>query len=78
MSQISSCLNTAHLFLLSREEAIAIVEYQKQIIEENWTLVCDETSLSETNCALFWKRRFSVLLLLKVWNKPFLINNCTI
>ncbi len=58
MSQISSCLETAHNFLLSREEAIAIIQHQKQVIEENWDSVCDEAGLNETDRNLFWGRQF--------------------
>ena len=58
MSQISSCLDTAHNFLLSPEEALAIIEHQKQVIEENWDSVCDEAGLNETDRKLFWGRQF--------------------
>ena len=58
MSQISSCLETAHNFLLSREEALVIIEHQKQVIEENWDSVCDEAGLNETDRKLFWGRQF--------------------
>ena len=58
MSQISSCLDTAHNFLLSHEEALAIIQHQKQVIEENWDSVCDEAGLNKTDRKLFWGRQF--------------------
>ncbi|MDT8318106.1 MAG: HipA domain-containing protein [bacterium] len=58
MSRITSCLKTAHNFLLSPEEALAITWRQKQVIEENWDLVCDEAGLNETDRKLFWGRQF--------------------
>jgi serine/threonine-protein kinase HipA len=58
MSQLSSCLTAAHNFLLSSEEAQAIIEHQITVIEGNWTNVCDEANLSQTDRTLFWKRQF--------------------
>jgi len=52
MSQLTACLDAAPHFLLSREEAGSIIEYQIEVIEANWTLVCDEENLSETDRAL--------------------------
>ena len=58
MSKISSCIDASHHFLLSREEALTIVTHQKQVIEENWALVCDEAELSQIDRNLFWNRQF--------------------
>lgn len=58
MSQLTSCLNAAHNFLLSNEEATAIIEHQIAVIEANWDKVCFEANLSETDRALFWNRQF--------------------
>jgi len=58
MSKVSSCLDAAHNFLLSCDEAFAIVEHQKQVIEKNWGPVCDEAGLSEIDRKLFWGRQF--------------------
>ena len=58
MSKISSCIDAAHIFLLSREEAHTIVEHQKKVIMEKWELVCDEANLSKTDRNLFWGRQF--------------------
>ena len=58
MSQISSCLDAAHHFLLSHEEAFFIAQHQKKAIEENWDAVCDEAGLNETDRNLFWGRQF--------------------
>jgi serine/threonine-protein kinase HipA len=58
MSRISACLDTAHHFLLSRQEAIVIVEEQLSCIIEDWEAVCGEADLSETDRSLLWRRQF--------------------
>ena len=58
MSRISSCLNAAGQFLLSREEAIAIVGHQLTCITGQWDAVCTEAGLTETDRAFLWGRQF--------------------
>ena len=58
MSKLSNCIDTAHNFLLSKNEALAIFETQKDIIEKNWMTVCDEAALNETDRKLLWGRQF--------------------
>jgi len=58
MSQLATCLQTAHNFLLSQEEAKAIFEYQIEIIKDNFDAVCAEAELSEIDKRLFWHRQF--------------------
>lgn len=58
MSRISSCLDAAANFLLSRKEAIEIAEGQLGCIIEHWDAVCDEASLTETDRAFLWHRQF--------------------
>ncbi len=58
MSRISSCLDAAHNFLLSQEEAIAIIENQVNSIGRNWGSVCDLAELNETDRKLLWGRQF--------------------
>ncbi len=58
MSRVSACLDAAPHFLLSREEAIAIVEGQISCIIENWAAVCNEAEISETDRSLLWGRQF--------------------
>jgi len=48
LSHLKICLETAHNFLLSEDEARNIFEKQKGIIKANWDSVCDEASLGET------------------------------
>jgi serine/threonine-protein kinase HipA len=57
-SQISACLQAAHLFLLSKNEAIALVEAQIQTIGEQWQAVCEAAELNETDKNLLWGRQF--------------------
>lgn len=58
MSQISTCLDAAPSFQLTRDEAMEIALGQKAAIEDNWDAVCDEAQLSEIDRALFWSRQF--------------------
>ena len=58
LSQIKNCLNAAHHFLLSRNEAMFIYRYQVGIIKENWDAVCDEAKLNEVDRQLLWGRQF--------------------
>ncbi len=58
MSQIASCIEAAPQFLLTKDEAIDIAEHQKNIIEDNWQLVCNEAELSEVDKILLWGRQF--------------------
>lgn len=57
-SKIETCLETAHNFLLSRDEAFTIVEKQEETIEQNWDAVCDEAELTVIDKKLLWKRQF--------------------
>ena len=58
MSRISACLEAAHHFLLSEKEAVAIVEHQISAIGENWSSVCGEAELADTDRTLLWSRQF--------------------
>jgi len=58
MSRISSCLNAAGCFLLSRPEAIAIAERQLACIIDRWGAVCAEANLADTDRAFLWGRQF--------------------
>lgn len=58
MSQLNTCLEAAHNFLLSQEEARDIIDQQITAIKENWIAVCNEANLTETDRALFWERQF--------------------
>ena len=58
MSKISTCLDSAHNFLLSRDEALDIALQQREVIQENWDAVCAEAGLDETSRTLFLGRQF--------------------
>lgn len=57
-SRISSCLEAAHHFQLSRQDGLAVVEKQMVGIGENWESVCDIAELGATDRNLFWGRQF--------------------
>lgn len=58
MSRLSSCLNAAHVFLLSEEEARTIVAHQLNRMGGHWRDVCDEAGLNEADRRLLWGRQF--------------------
>ncbi len=58
LSQLKTCLQAAHHFLLTPKEALHIFEEQVEIIENNWELICDEAQLSESEKKFFWRRQF--------------------
>ena len=57
-SKIETCIETAHNFLLSQDEALTIFEKQKEVIEKNWDRVCDKAKLSKVDRNLLFKRQF--------------------
>jgi serine/threonine-protein kinase HipA len=58
LSQLKSCLDATHHFLLSENEAKIIINKQVEAIENNWIKVCDETGLNEVDRQVFWRRQF--------------------
>lgn len=58
LSQLKTCLETAHNFLLSKKEALQIIGHIKSVIEKHWDEVCDEAQLSEVDKKLFRGRQF--------------------
>ncbi len=57
-SQLSSCLATAHKFLVSRDHALAIVERQIATIAGHWDALCEEALLNDADQRLLWRRQF--------------------
>ena len=57
-SQLKVCLETAHNFRLSKDEAVNIFEKQKRAIEDNWEAVCNEAELTDVDKNLLWNRQF--------------------
>ena len=58
MSRLSTCLKTAHHFLLSGKQAIEIIEAQMRTIAAHWSAVCAEADLSEVDRNLLWGHQF--------------------
>lgn len=58
LSQLKTCLEAAHHFLLTRDEARSICEHIQQVIEAHWEPVCDEAQLSDAGRNLLWQRQF--------------------
>jgi len=58
LSRVSSCLEAAAHFHLSREDALEMVHQQLACIIENWDSVCDEAGLSAVDRSYLWGRQF--------------------
>ena len=58
LSQLKTCLETAHNFLLSEKEARETFGNLTAAIEQHWEAVCEEAELDEVDKNLFWKRQF--------------------
>lgn len=58
LSRISNCLDAAHHFLLSEDDARAIYERQRETIESQWDAVCEEAQLNEVDRKLLLGRQF--------------------
>ena len=57
-SHLATCIAAAPSFLLAREEAIAIINQQVNVIEHEWQGICDAARLSQVDRALLWRRQF--------------------
>ena len=58
LSQLKLCLDVAHQFLLTEEEAKEIFQRIEITIRENWDTVCEEVELSKVDKNLLWQRQF--------------------
>jgi serine/threonine-protein kinase HipA len=58
LSRLKSCLDAAHHFLISQDEAHDIFEFQEAVIQKHWDEVCDKAQLSEIDKKLLWRRQF--------------------
>ncbi|MBW2632603.1 MAG: type II toxin-antitoxin system HipA family toxin, partial [Deltaproteobacteria bacterium] len=58
LSQLKTCLETAHNFLLSEEESREIFGNLTATIEQHWETVCEEAELNEVDKKLLWRRQF--------------------
>ena len=57
LSQLKVCLEAAHHFLLSKEDALSISEHIERVIRKYWNTVCEEARLSEIDKKRLWKRQ---------------------
>ncbi len=58
LSQLEVCLEAAHHFLLSENDARATFASLTETIVQQWDTVCDEAELSEVDRRLLWRRQF--------------------
>jgi len=57
-SQLAVCVKAAATFHLSKDDALAIIQHQQEIIEHNWDPVCDEAQCTTVDKNIFWSRQF--------------------
>jgi serine/threonine-protein kinase HipA len=57
-SRLALCVDAAHRFLLSADDAKAIIQDQVDCIRGNWIEVCDEAKMTEVDREFLWKRQF--------------------
>jgi serine/threonine-protein kinase HipA len=57
-SQLKTCQEAAHLFLLSSAESTGIVDRVITAIRDNWDRVCDEARITPVDKNLMWQRQF--------------------
>ncbi len=58
LSQLKTCLAAAHNFLLSEDNARAILAHLIETMEQHWNEVCEQAQLSDVDKNLFWGRQF--------------------
>lgn len=58
LSQLKTCLETAHNFLFSEEEARETFGNLTAAIEQHWDAVCEDAELNEVDKKLLWRRQF--------------------
>ena len=57
-SKITTCIEAAHLFQISKEKAISMAKNQIKIIKAEYEATCVEANLSELDKKFFWQRQF--------------------
>jgi serine/threonine-protein kinase HipA len=58
MSRLAGCVARASTYLLSEPDAREIVDHQIDVIETDWSEVCDQAALTQVDRAGFWRRQF--------------------
>jgi hypothetical protein len=57
-SRLAVCISAAAQFHLSEAEAITLIEQQIVVIQNYWSLICDEAGLTKVDRNLMWQRQF--------------------
>jgi serine/threonine-protein kinase HipA len=57
-SQLRNCLDAASRFLISTEEAVAVIQHQVATIREHWDRVCDDAQLDAAERGILWNGAF--------------------
>ena len=57
-SRLSLCVDAAYRFLLSADDAKAIIQNQIDCIRENWNDECDKANITNVDRQFLWNRQF--------------------
>lgn len=57
LSRLDLCVESAGQFGLKEKAALHVIEYQIQVIKNQWDLVCDEAEMSVVDRNLLWGRQ---------------------
>jgi serine/threonine-protein kinase HipA len=58
LSQLKTCLKTAHNFFLSEQDTREIFANLIAAIEQHWKIVCEEAELNKVDKNFLWRRQF--------------------
>jgi serine/threonine-protein kinase HipA len=58
LSQLKTCIQTAHNFLVSEQAARETFGTMMDAIAQNWDAVCEEAELGQVDKTLLWRRQF--------------------
>jgi serine/threonine-protein kinase HipA len=58
LSKLSVCLEAAHHFLLSHDDALNIFEHLESVIRKYWNEICGEAQITDIDKKLMWRRQF--------------------
>lgn len=69
-SNLAGCVERAHEYHLSRQEAISIISHQLDVIRHDFAAVCTEANMTQADRSYFWERQFLNPSVLYGWSEP--------
>ena len=68
-SNVAGCVDRAHEYHLSRQQAISIISHQLDVIRHDFAEVCAEANMTEADRRYFWERQFLNPSVLYGWSE---------